>query len=151
MSEILSELKNMVLIIVASEFFKNFMCNKKYKKYITICVNLLVLSYFLCLFLKLPEFSFKSFDSDVYISEYENKIISEYEKNVSAELMDEYRKNGIFSVFDVITKADEEYNIISLEIYTDIKKENEKSETKKIIAVTEGAGIENYEIIKAAY
>ncbi len=150
MSEILFNLKNTVLIIVVSEFLKNFMSSKKYKKYISISVNLLVVSY---LFFQLSglDFDVQSFDSESYTSEYENKVITEYEKNVSESLMEEYRKNGIFSVFDVITRVDEQYNIISLEIYVNTNSEAKESDTKKIIAVTEGAGIDNYEIIKTAY
>ena len=148
MNEILFNLKGTVLIIVVAEFLKNFMCNKKYKKYVGICINLLILSY---LFFQILGFDFSEyeFNSDIYISdtsEYENKIIAEYEKNVSGELMEKYRQNNIFSVLNVITKADDKYNVVSLKIY--VNNEVQDKEIKKIITVTEGAGIKNYEIVK---
>ena len=148
MNEILFNLKSTVLIIVVAEFLKNFMCNKKYKKYVGICINLLILSYLFFQILGL-DFSDYEFNSDIYISdtsEYENKIIAEYEKNVSGELMEKYRQNNIFSVLNVITKADDKYNVVSLKIY--VNNEVQDKEIKKIITVTEGAGIKNYEIVK---
>ncbi len=148
MNEILFNLKSTVLIIVVAEFLKNFMCNKKYKKYVGICINLLILSYLFFQILGL-DFSEYEFNSDIYIygtSEYENKIIAEYEKNVSGELMEKYRRNNIFSVLNVITKADDKYNVVSLKIY--VNNEVQDKEIKKIITVTEGAGIKNYEIAK---
>lgn len=148
MNEILFNLKGTVLIIVVAEFLKNFMCNKKYKKYVGICINLLILSYLFFQILGL-DFSEYEFNSDIYISdtsEYENKIIAEYEKNVSGELMEKYRQNNIFSVLNVITKADDKYNVVSLKIY--VNNEVQDKEIKKIITVTEGAGIKNYEIVK---
>ena len=148
MNEILFNLKGTVLIIVVAEFLKNFMCNKKYKKYVGICINLLILSY---LFFQISglDFSGYEFNSDIYISdtsEYENKIIAEYEKNVNGELMEKYRQNNIFSVLNVITKADDKYKVVSLKIY--VNNEVQDKEIKKIITVTEGAGIKNYEIVK---
>ena len=150
MNEILFNLKSTVLIIVVAEFLKNFMCNKKYKKYVGICINLLILSYLFFQILGL-DFSGYEFNSDIYISdtsEYENKIIVEYEKNVSEELMEKYRQNNIFSVLNVITKSDEQYNVVSLKIY--VNNEVQDIEIKKIITVTEGAGIKNYEITKTS-
>ena len=148
MNEILFNLKATVLIIVVAEFLKNFMCNKKYKKYVGVCINLLILSY---LFFQISSLDFKEYESysDICIfdtSEYENKIITEYEKNVSGELMEKYIQNNIFSVLNVITKADDKYNVVSLKIY--VNNEVQDKEIKKIITVTEGAGIKNYEIVK---
>ena len=150
MNEILFNLKSTVLIIVVAEFLKNFMCNKKYKKYVGVCINLLILSY---LFFQISglDFSGFEFNSDIYIYdtlEYENKIVTEYEKNVSEELMKKYVQNNIFSVSNVITKADDKYNVVSLKIY--VNKEVQDKEIKKIIAITEGAGITNYEITKTS-
>ncbi len=145
MYEIVYNIKNMVLVIIISEFLKNFISDKKYRKYISISVNLLIISYFATC-ISGVDFKFDIFEERSFLTEYENGIISEYEKNISNELVELFKKNKISSVLDVIASADEEYNIKTLEIYIENSAYNER---KKIVSVLEGTGIEKYEIIES--
>ena len=44
---IISGIRNIVIMIVAGEFLKAFMLDNNFKKYITICINIIVIGFVL--------------------------------------------------------------------------------------------------------
>lgn len=141
MYQIIYSVKNIIFIIVASEFLKNFLCSEKYKKYVSVSINILVIA-FLLMQLKGIRFETESLEAEKYICEYSNQIKSDYEKNVIINLKKEYEKNNIY-IKNIILETDKLYNIVSLKIYPE-----KKSDCENIKRVTEGLGLNKYEIIE---
>lgn len=141
MYQMIYSIKNIVFIIVASEFLKNFLCSEKYKKYVSVSINILVIA-FLLMQIKGIKIETESFETGNYTSEYSNQIKSDYEKNVIINLKKEYEKNNI-CIKNIILETDERYNIVSLKIYPE-----KISDYDIIKSVTEGLGLYNYEIIE---
>lgn len=141
MSGIIDSIKNIVIVIVASEFIKNFLISDKYKKYVGISVNILILA-FLIAHIKGTELDFDLSFSDIPSVPYSNTIYDEYKENIELELKKEFERENIF-VKDIIIDVDEKYNVTSLKIF--LMDNNDYNSVKNI---TDKTGIENYEIIR---
>lgn len=140
MNEVILSIKNIVTVIVVSEFLKSFFITERYKKYISVSINVLVLAFLISQIVKINiNFDF-SFD-DVSSSFYENEISNQYEKDICENLKKEYKKENI-NVENIIIKTDEQYNVVSLKIYL-----QNNNDYEKVKNITDKTGIENYEII----
>lgn len=126
-------------MIVASEFIKAFMIEDSFKKYITICVNIIVIGFIIGEIKNVP-FSYQlSYEMPHYEAvESKNGIRDEYEKRLN-ETIKKRLENEKISVYDIKTVSNEDYSIKSISV--DINGNKEKAE--KII---EGMKAESYEV-----
>lgn len=136
---IISGIKNIVIIITASEFLKAFLPGDNFKKYITVCVNIIVIC-FLAGEIKNVTFKFDSdFDFSGYtLSEQKNHIKDEYEKN-AVKAIKEKLENEKILVYDLKVEADDTYFIEN--IFASIDGNKEKAEN-----IIKGMKPKNYEI-----
>ena len=140
MEKFISDIKSVVIVIVASEFLKNFLIGGKFKKYITVCVNILVIGYIISQITSQPlyyndekiNFTFES-------GRYENKIKSVYEDRINSELINKLEENKI-NVYEIKTTANDDYSIKNIIVTVD----GGYDKTEEII---KGLKPENYEII----
>ena len=140
MEKFISDIKSVVIVIVASEFLKNFLIGGKFKKYITVCVNILVIGYIISQITSQPlyyndekiNFTFES-------GSYENKIKSVYEDRINSELINKLKENKI-NVYEIKTTANDDYSIKNIVVTVD----GGYDKTEEII---KGLKPENYEII----
>ena len=140
MEKFISDIKSVVIVIVASEFLKNFLIGGKFKKYITVCVNILVIGYIISQITSQPlyyndekiNFTFES-------GSYENKIKSVYEDRINSELINKLEENKI-NVYEIKTTANDDYSIKNIIVTVD----GGYDKTEEII---KGLKPENYEII----
>lgn len=140
MEKFISDIKSVVIVIVASEFLKNFLIGGKFKKYITVCVNILVIGYIISQITSQPlyyndekiNFTFES-------GSYENKIKSVYEDRINSELINKLKENKI-NVYEIKTTANDDYSIKNIIVTVD----DGYDKTEEII---KGLKPENYEII----
>ena len=139
MNGIISGIKNIVIMIVASEFIKAFMIEDSFKKYITICVNIIVIGFIIGEIKNVP-FSFHlNYDMPNYEAvESKNTIRDEYEKRLN-ETIKKRLENEKISVYDIKTVSNEDYSIKSISVNINANKEK----AEKII---EGMKAESYEI-----
>lgn len=140
MEVIISNIKSIVIIIVASEFLKNFLLGDKFKKYITICVNILVMGFIIGQIKNTPYVYNLTEDIPDYKSEdYENGIKTEYEQRVSSELrkMLEDKKISVYSI-EVISNDD--YSIKKIIIHISGRVDTAEE-------ILKGLKPEDYEII----
>lgn len=139
MSGIISGIRNIVIMIVASEFIKAFMIEDSFKKYITICVNIIVIGFIIGEIKNVP-FSYQlSYEMPHYEAvESKNGIRDEYEKRLN-ETIKKRLENEKISVYDIKTVSNEDYSIKSISV--NINGNKEKAE--KII---EGMKAESYEV-----
>lgn len=139
LSGIISGIKNIVIMIVAGEFLKAFMLEDSFKKYITVCINIIVIGFILGEIRNIPFAPEMNFEISKY--EYEangNAIKEEYEKRVAEALREKLKEEKI-SVYDVEIISNDDYSIKKVVLNI-----NEKKETaEKII---KGMKVENYEI-----
>lgn len=141
MNEFVKNMKNIVTVVVMAEFLKGFFINERYKKYIAMCINILIFSFLLSYILKIDfnfDIPFQEFQSDIT---YENKIEEQYKNDIKKSLMSEYEKENIY-VQNIIIETSPQYNVVSLKIYI-----NNESDYEKVKNITDKTGIENYEII----
>lgn len=126
-------------MIVAGEFVKAFMLEDSFKKYITVCINIIVIGFILGEIRNVPFVSEMNFETREY--EYEtsqNAIKEEYEKRVTETLREKLKDEKI-SVYDIKIVSNDDYSIKNIVLNI-----NEKKETaEKII---KGMKAENYEI-----
>jgi len=136
---IISGIKNIVIMIVAAEFIKAFMLEDSFKKYITVCINIIVIGFIIGEIKNAPFVPDFSFETSEYQQNYsQNAIKNEYEKRV-AEILKEKLKDEKISVYDIKTISNEDYTIKN--IVVNINGNRERAE--KII---KGMKPDNYEI-----
>lgn len=108
---IISEIKNIVIIIVASEFLKVFLLEDSFRKYITVCVNIIVIGFIVCEIKNVPFNINTAFEMPSYTIQEQGSIIKdEYERKISEELKKKLREEKIL-VYEVKTEANEDYSI----------------------------------------
>lgn len=108
---IISEIKNIVIIIVASEFLKVFLLEDSFRKYITVCVNIIVIGFIVCEIKNVPFNINTAFEMPSYTLQEQGSIIKdEYERKISEELKKKFREEKIL-VYEVKTEANEDYSI----------------------------------------
>lgn len=141
MGEIINSIKSIVIVILASEFVKSFLVSDKYKKYVSISINILILS-FLIVQIKGAEINLDFSFSDIPTVTYSNSLYDEYKKNIILKLRKEFENKNIF-VKDIIIDIDEKYNVTSLKIVL-----TNNSDYDSVKNITDKTGIDNYEIIR---
>lgn len=141
MGEIINSIKSIVIVILASEFVKSFLVSGKYKKYVSISINILILS-FLIVQIKGAEINLDFSFSDIPTVTYNNSLYDEYKKNIILKLRKEFENKNIF-VKDIIIDIDEKYNVTSLKIVL-----TNNSDYDSVKNITDKTGIDNYEIIR---
>ena len=141
MGEIINSIKSIVIVILASEFVKSFLVSDKYKKYVSISINILILS-FLIVQIKGAEINLDFSFSDIPTVTYNNSLYDEYKKNIILKLRKEFENKNIF-VKDIIIDIDEKYNVTSLKIVL-----TNNSDYDSVKNITDKTGIDNYEIIR---
>ena len=136
MADIIFSLKNVVIIILASEFMKRFMDGTKYKKYISFALSLVVIGFLISAvtganfdFLEPPDFNYTESISS------ENLIITEYKKKISEKIIEKFPKD---KMPEPEIDIDDKYNIVNIRIKTDYENAGK---------ILEELGFTNYEII----
>ena len=139
---IISGIKNIVIIIVASEFLKVFLLGDKFRKYITVCVNIIVIGFIVGEIRNVPFGFDATFEIPEYtLEEHGNAIKDEYEKNISEALKEKMEQEKI-SVYQIETKVNDDYSIKNIILNINGGERN-KEKAEKII---KGLKPENYEI-----
>lgn len=114
MNGIISEIKNIVIVITASELLKAFMVGEGFKKYITVCVNIIVIGFILSELKNIPLKADFSFESENYsLSEEKSLITEEYEKK-TAEVIKNLLENENITVYEIKTTANPDYSLKSV-------------------------------------
>lgn len=123
MNSIISGIKSIVFIITLSEFLKNFLIGDKFKKYITVSVNILVVGFIIGQLKNVPYAdSFNIEFPDYTAEEYQNPIKEEYENRVKAELKKQLENKKIM-VTDIELEINEDYSINKITAYINAKKD----------------------------
>ncbi len=129
MSEWISNLKQVVLIVLVCEFLKELLSTDSFRKYVQFSIRL-----FLFLFLlsslfgvkfTLPEFTFTEYET-----EEENLLLQEYETQIANQITEELSRNNL-SVSQVTVQLNDQYEILCVTVFT-------KEESAKIQAVLKG-------------
>ncbi|MBR5239265.1 MAG: hypothetical protein IKW04_01650 [Clostridia bacterium] len=129
MSEWISNLKQVVLIVLVCEFLKELLSTDSFRKYVQFSIRL-----FLFLFLlsslfgikfALPEFTFTEYET-----EEENLLLQEYETQIATQITEELSRNNL-SVSQVTVQLNDQYEILCVTVFT-------KEESAKIQAVLKG-------------
>lgn len=125
MSEWISNLKQVVLVVLICEFLKEFLSTDSFRKYVQFSVRLflflfLVSSLFRIDFL-VPDFSLPTVEV-----ESDNLLIADYENQIATKLMEELHENRL-DVSDVQVTLDEQYHISSVTVFS--KENPEKIKT----------------------
>lgn len=119
MNGIISEIKNIVIVITASELLKAFMTGESFKKYITVCVNIIVIGFILSELKNIPlnvNFDFKG--ENYSLSEEKSLIAEEYEKK-TAEAIKKLLENKNITVYEIKTVANADYSLESIFVHID--------------------------------
>ena len=136
MADIIFSLKNIVIVILVSEFMKQLMSDTKYKRYIDFAISLIVIGFVISAatgksfnISPSPDFNYTEGLNE------ENLIANEY-KNKIAERVAEKFPDGELPEFEI--ELDEKYTIVKIRVKTDYP------DAEKII---KELGFTSYEII----
>ena len=136
MLNIIFNLKNIVVLILASEFLKQLVLSKKYKSYINFAISMSIIGFIIALISgasfdisSQPDFNYFEPESS------ENLIIKEYKNKITEKISQSIPDASEIEVF-----IDNEYNITNLKI----KVKEISADTAKIL---EELGFTDYEIM----
>ena len=136
---IISGIKNIVIIIISSEFLKSFLIGESFKKYITVCVNIIVIAFTVCELKNIPfEVNTDFTVSDYAFTENRNIIKEEYERETTDVLRKKLKEEKIL-VYDIHIEANEDYSI--KKVVVSINENKEKADN-----IIKGMKPESYEI-----
>ena len=132
----MDNLKNIVIVILASEFIKNLAVGDMYKKYINFAVSLVVIG-FLISSLSSAKFDITAQTDFNYaeVESNENLILKEYKKNIAEKLAKKFPENET-PEFEI--EVDNEYNVVHIKV---------NSSCENAGKILEELGFMNYEII----
>ena len=123
MRDIIFNLKNIVVVILASEFLKQLVLGDKYKKYISLAVSLSVIGFIIATISGTafdisiqPDFNYSPPEGN------ENMIITEYKKKIMEKITKE-----IPEISEIEVEIDDDYNVTGLSVKT---KDYEKTDKK---------------------
>ena len=134
MSEWISNLKQVVLIVLVCEFLKELLSTDSFRKYVQFSIRL-----FLFLFLLSSLFGVEfglstdiplTIDDVEYETEEENLLLQEYETQIANQITEELSRNNL-SVSQVTVQLNDQYEILCVTVFT-------KEESAKIQAVLKG-------------
>jgi len=136
MDDIIFNLKNIVVVILAAEFMKNLMASTKYKKYINFALSIVVIGFLLSSFtgMRFDRLNEQDFNYTENIST-ENMIATEYKRKIAEKISESFPKDS-FPEFSI--ELDDNYNVVKLSVKTDYKN------AEKIL---NELGFVNYEVI----
>lgn len=139
LSGIISGIRNIVIMIVACEFIKAFMIDDNFKKYITVCINIIVIGFIIGEIKNVPFDPDINFEMRAYQSDYSaNAIKEEYESRVCESLKTMLYNKKIL-VYDIEVLANEDYSIKNIVVTINENREEAEKILKEMKA-------ENYEI-----
>lgn len=129
MAEWISNLKQVVLVVLVCEFLKELLSTDSFRKYVQFALRLF-LFFFLFSSLFRLDFSFPQWTEPPLETKTENLLLSEYETTIANTILAELSKNNL-NAQKVEVMLDPQYNITSVTVYS-----NES--TDKIQAVLKG-------------
>jgi len=136
MRDIIFNLKNIVVVILASEFMKQLIVSKKYKSYINFAISISVTGFIIATISNAgfsisvqPDFNYAEPENNenLIIREYENKIIERISKEIP-------------EINEIEMEIDKQYNITNLKIKAPNFSEEADKKLKEL-------GFKSYEIV----
>ena len=116
MEEWITNLKQIVMVVLICEFLKELLSTDSFRKYVQFAINLLLFSFLFCSLFRidfsLPEFQFSELEID-----NENLVIAEYESQIAASIREEFTKNNV-SVSNVSIQLNDQYEITAATIFS---------------------------------
>lgn len=116
MAEWISNLKQIVMIVLICEFLKELFSTDSFRKYVQFAINLLLFLFLFCSLFRI-DFTLPEFDFSVLEIENENLVVKEYEKQIATSIQEELTGNGI-TVSDVRVQLNEQYEIVSSTVFS---------------------------------
>lgn len=116
MAEWISNLKQIVMIVLICEFLKELFSTDSFRKYVQFAINLLLFLFLFCSLFRI-DFTLPEFDFSVLETENENLVIKEYETQIAISIREELTGNGI-DISDVSVQLNEQYEIVSATVFS---------------------------------
>lgn len=121
----ISDLKNVVFIILICEFLKELLTTKKFKPYLHFAISLFLFSFFLSILFH-TDFSIPDFTGNLQLSHQENLLISQYEAQIAQKIAEHLSQNHI-PVTEVLVTLSDTYEIKAVKIISDSSPESIQS------------------------
>ena len=121
----ISDLKNVVFIILICEFLKELLTTKKFKPYLHFAISLFLFSFFLSILFH-ADFSIPDFTGNLQLSHQENLLISQYEAQIAQKISEHLSQNHI-PVTEVLVTLSDTYEIKAVKIISDSSPESIQS------------------------
>ena len=129
MAEWISNLKQVVLVVLACEFLKELLSSDSFRKYVQFALRIFLFLFLISSLFRV-DFSLPEFQMPTVESEHENLLLSEYETQIANSILKELSSHNL-SVKQVEVCLDQQYNITSVTVFSE-------ESTDKIHAVLKG-------------
>ena len=129
MAEWISNLKQVVLVVLACEFLKELLSSDSFRKYVQFALRIFLFLFLISSLFRV-DFSLPEFQMPTVESEHENLLLSEYETQIANRIFKELSSHNL-SVKQVEVCLDQQYNITSVTVFSE-------ESTDKIHAVLKG-------------